>query len=291
MKTIIQKLPLVKDSSFIAQTYETPYFETPYHKHDEYELMVIKKGYGTAFVGDHFGQYYEGDVYLHGKNLPHWFRKQNEKMIGASMVVQFNEDFLGKVFFDLPEMQSIKRLLNKSERSIFIKGELKKSISKQLHEIEGLSLFQKVISLLNMLQEISLSDEYEYVSGTVISHTDQDQEMINRIFEFSMNHFKRKITLEEVAGLCNKSISAFSHYFKKVTKTNYINFLTQIRIKHACELLKSTDLSITEICFESGFQNWANFSKHFKTCCGTSPSKYRASINLDLQQKPEQIVK
>ena len=56
MKTLIQKLPRTKDTSFIAKTYETPYFETPYHQHDEYELMVIKKGFGTAFIGDYIGK-------------------------------------------------------------------------------------------------------------------------------------------------------------------------------------------------------------------------------------------
>lgn len=278
MKTLIQRLPLGKDSSFIAQTFETPYFETPYHQHDEYELMVVKKGYGTAFVGNSIGEYRVGDVYLHGNNLAHWFRKQDENMIGASMVVQFKENFLGDSFFDAPEMKNIKRLLKNSERSIFCKGKLRKRIGRQLLKMESLSPFDKVMSLLNMLHEISVSDDYEYVSGAAISHSAKDQLIINQVFEFSLNNFKRKITLEEVAGLTNKSVSAFSHYFKKVTKTNYINFLTQIRIKHACELLKSTNLSITEICFESGFNNWANFSKHFKNYCKTSPSKYRASI-------------
>ena len=119
MKTLIQKLPLAKDSSFIAQTFETPYFETPYHQHDEYELMVIKKGHGTAFVGDYIGEYTVGDVYLHGKNLPHWFRKETEEMTGASMVVQFKEDFLGAAFFDTPEMKAIRQLLDSSSRSIY----------------------------------------------------------------------------------------------------------------------------------------------------------------------------
>jgi AraC-like DNA-binding protein len=280
MKTLVQKLPLEKDSSFVAQTYETPYFETPYHQHNEYELMVIKKGHGTAFVGDYIGEYNEGDVYLHGSNLAHWFRKKGEEMIGASMVVQFNEDFLGTDFFSVPEMKAIRLLLNNSARSIYCTGKLKKSISKQLLKIEFLTGYKKVISLLNMLHEISVSDEYEYVSGAIITHSAKDQLLINKVFEFSMNNFKRKITLEEVAKLCNKSVSAFSHYFKKVTKTSYINFLTQIRISHACELLKSTNLSINEICFESGFNNWANFSKHFKEYCKTSPSKYRTSLSL-----------
>ncbi len=280
MKTLTQKLPLVKDSSFIAQTYETPYFETPFHHHIEYELMVIKKGHGTAFVGDHIGSYQEGDVYLHGSNLAHWFRKKEEKMTGASMVVQFREDFLGKDFFYVPEMKNIRRVLDESSRSICCKGGLRKSIGGQLIKMEFLSGYEKVICLLNMLYEISLSDEFEFVSGIAVKHSEKDQMLINQVFEFSINNFKRKITLEEVAGITNKSVSAFSHYFKKVTKISYINFLTQIRISHACGLIRTTDLSITEICFESGFNNWANFSKHFKQYCKMPPSRYRANLNL-----------
>lgn len=281
MKTLIQKLPLAKDSSFIAQTYETPYFETPYHQHNEYELMIIKKGHGTAFIGNYIGEYQEGDVYLHGNNLGHWFRKKEDNMIGASMVVQFNEDFLGKGFFDVPEMKEVRHVLDESSRSICCKGKLRKSIGKQLIKMEFLDGFEKVISLLNMLREISLSNEYEFVSGTAITYSDKDQVLINQVFEYCMNNFKQKITLQEMADLTNKSVSAFCHYFKKVTKTNFINFLTQIRISHACELLKSTNMSITEICFESGFNNWANFSKHFKDHCKTSPSKYRANLNIN----------
>jgi AraC-like DNA-binding protein/mannose-6-phosphate isomerase-like protein (cupin superfamily) len=279
MKTLTQKLPLAKDSSFIAQTFETPYFETPYHQHDEYELMVIKKGHGTAFIGDYIGEYQVGDVYLHGHNLPHWFKKKDEEMIGASMVVQFRDDFLGEGFFDVPEMKMIRLLLNNSVRSIFCTGKLKKSIRRQLLNLEFLPGYEKVISLLNMLHEISLSDEYKYVSGAVVTHSEKDQILINTIFEYSMDNFKRKITLGEVAGITNKSVSAFSHYFKKVTKMSYIHFLNQIRISHACELLKTSNLSITEICYKSGFNNWANFSNHFHEYCKTSPSKYRASFN------------
>jgi AraC-like DNA-binding protein len=277
MKTLIQKLPLEKDSSFLAKTFETPFFETPYHLHDEYELMVVKKGYGTAFVGDFIGEYKTGDVYLHGNKLPHWFRKKNDKMIGASMVVQFKADFLGPGFFEIPEMKAIRRLLTISAHGVLCKGELQSSIQKQLVEIEFKSGYKKIMSLINMLHEISISDEFELVSGLVKPHSLKEQFLIQTIFEFSMNNFKRKITLEEVAVLTNKSISAFSHYFKKTTKISYINFLNQIRIAHACELLKTTNLSVTEICYESGFNNWANFSSHFKKYCLMSPTKYRAS--------------
>ena len=278
MQTLIQKLPLDKESSFVARTYKTPYFETPYHQHVEYELMVIKEGHGTAFIGNYIGDYQTGDVYLHGANLPHWFRKKDAGMTGSSMVIQFREDFVGNNFFDSPELKSIKKLLASSSRGVILSGSLRKRIGKKLMQVEHKNSFLKLIDLLTMLYEISISDEYQYVSHSeIVNYSAYDQGLIHLIFEFTMQNFKRKIKLDEVALLANKSISAFCHYFKKNTKISYIGFLTQIRIAHACKLLRTTDLSVTDICYESGFNNWANFSNHFKEHCKMSPTKYRSN--------------
>jgi hypothetical protein len=131
MQTLIQKLPLDKESSFVARTYKTPYFETPYHQHVEYELMVIKEGHGTAFIGNYIGDYQTGDVYLHGANLPHWFRKKDAVMTGSSMVIQFREDFVGNNFFDSPELKSIKKLLTNSSKGVILSGNLEEKNRKE----------------------------------------------------------------------------------------------------------------------------------------------------------------
>lgn len=274
-----QKLPLDEGSSFVARTYETPYWETPYHQHNEYELMVIKESRGTVFVGDFVGSYQAGEVFLHGVGLPHWYRKDSGEKKGSSMVVQFRDDVFGAGFFDLPEMNAIRKLLSSSSRGIRCTGELRESLGPQLLDLEEKQGFDRVLSLLSMLQEIGLSTSYEYLS-TIPSfdYTDQDRTAINLVFNYTMKNFQRKISLKEVANLSNKSISSFSHYFKKTTKIGYVRFLTQIRISHACKLLKETDFSITEICYMSGFNNWANFSKHFKTIVDLSPSQYRQKL-------------
>lgn len=279
METLIQKLPVDKDSSFLARTYRTPFFETPFHQHNEYELMVVKEGYGTAFVGNSISDYNVGDVYLHGANLPHWFRKKNCDMIASSMVIQFRHDFLGECFIEVPEMHSIKKLLKKASKGICLLGDLKQNVGKMMMKLETQTSFYKLIDLLKILYLISTSDEYRFMSESEVElHSLFDQGIIHDVYEYSIQHFKRKIALIEVAELTNKSISAFCQYFKKNTKLTYVEFLTQIRIAHACRLLKETDLSVTEICYESGFHNWANFSVHFKKYCKMSPTVYRASL-------------
>lgn len=276
MKTLVQKLPLDENSSFIARTYRTPHFETPYHQHSEYELVKINECPGTAFIGDSVLEFKKGDVYLLGGNVPHWFRKKECTMTGSSMVIQFSGDFIGEKMMGLPEMKSVRDLLSQAAKGIYLSGELRKKIGRTMNRVEEKNNFYRLIDLLSMLHDISESDEYHFVSRHELALTTRyDQGMIHDVFEFTMQNFRRKIALEEVAGRVNKSISAFCHYFKKNTKLSYVDFLTQVRISHACTLLKETDLTVTEICYESGFHNWANFSRHFRKLRNISPTGYR----------------
>lgn len=273
---MIQKLPLNSESTFIARTYETPDWETPYHQHGEYELMVIRNSKGTAFIGDHIGSFEEGDTYLLGKDLPHWFRKQDESETGSSMVVQFQEHAFGKDFLSLPQARGIAKLLHASSRGLSLHGRLREEVGRDLIELEHMDGMKQLLALLDLLDRISRSSEHVFLSHQqAYNYSDRDKQLINRVFDYSLKHFKRKITLEEVAGLCNKSVSSFSHYFKKTTKVGYVRFLTQIRISHACSLLKETELSVAEICYQSGFNSWANFSKQFRSLAGMPPRDYR----------------
>ena len=276
MKPLIQKLPIDEGASFVARIYETPNYEVPWHQHEEVELVLCNKSSGTALVGNHIGAYKEGDVYFFGKNLPHGFRKQRAEMIGNAMVVQFREEIFGNAFLDLPEMGDIKKLLIKSRQGMKLKKGLKKTIGGYLEEIEHQTGFQRLQTLITCLHLISSSDQFEFLANYHFQPFSQgNQDKIGMVFEYSMQHFKEGITLQHMADLTNLSVPSFCKYFKKTTKKTYIQFLNEIKIGHACTLLKKSDKTISEICYESGFRTWANFSKHFKKVCGVPPSAYR----------------
>ena len=276
MKPLIQKLPIDSSSSFVARTYTTPFFETPWHQHEEYELLIETTGQGSVFVGDFIGEYDAGDVFLLGKNLPHWFRKKDSESTGSAVVVQFKEEIFGETFLKLPEMQQISNLLKNASHGIALKGDLKTMVGNTLKSIETLTGFSQLSALLNCLNQISISDQITFLTNSpIISFSKQDQDRIHKVFEYTMQNFQNKILLKDVAAITNQSESAFSHYFKKNTKKNYIQFLTEIRISHACNLLLTTEKSVTEICYESGFHNWSNFSQHFNKIIQQSPMKYR----------------
>jgi quercetin dioxygenase-like cupin family protein len=63
LKTIVQKIHLELNHSFSCKHYETPFFETNWHKHDEHELILITAGSGNALIGDYIGEYVVGDIF------------------------------------------------------------------------------------------------------------------------------------------------------------------------------------------------------------------------------------
>ena len=101
-------------------------------------------------------------------------------------------------------------------------------------------------------------------------------ERINRAYQFVFAHFREDIGLPEVAAAVGMSPAAFSRYFKRITGTNVIAFLTQTRIDHAARLLLETGQSISEICYACGFNNLSNFNRRFRSSRGMAPKEFRS---------------
>jgi transcriptional regulator GlxA family with amidase domain len=100
-------------------------------------------------------------------------------------------------------------------------------------------------------------------------------ERVNCIYDYSLRHFRRAIQLEEIAAVANISPNSFCRFFKSRTRKTYSRFLLELRVGHACKLLIENNLSIKQICFESGFNNFTGFYKYFKLITGKSPLGYQ----------------
>src|SRR5690606_20133033 len=107
---------------------------------------------------------------------------------------------------------------------------------------------------------------------------DSENDRINAIYNYSLTHFKRKIQMEEMAAVANISPNSFCRYFKTRTRKTYTLFISEIRVGHACKLLIYDSLNVKQICYESGFHNFASFHKHFKIISGQSPLSYQKSF-------------
>jgi AraC-like DNA-binding protein len=254
-----------------------------WHYHPEVELIHIKKGEGTQFIGDSIKRFKSGDVMLVGPNLPHYWRfddiyyEENTKAIADVRVAHFNENFWGPQFLELPENINLKTVLEKSKRGLQVTGKTKQKVGELLELLQEVDGPQRIIFLIQSLVEIANSKQLVQLSsmGFKPDLIDAEKDRINAIYEYSIKNFKRKIQLEEIAEVANISPNSFCRYFKSRTRKTYSQFLIELRVGHACKLLIENNQCIKRLCYESGFNNFTSFHKYFKMITGKSPLVYQ----------------
>lgn len=98
---------------------------------------------------------------------------------------------------------------------------------------------------------------------------------IRLLKSYIKSHLSEKLTLDLIAAQLHYSPEYFSRYFKQATGKNISKYLTDLRIERAKELLKSTDMTISDICYECGYSSLSNFRSNFSKYCGMSPKEFR----------------
>jgi len=276
----VSKEPLY---SFSVRQDLVPYINNRWHYHAEVELIHFKKGEGTQFIGDSIKQFKTGDVVLVGSNLPHYWRFddayfEEDAMVAADVrVAHFCEDFWGSQFLQLPENVHIRGLLDKAKRGLQITGRTRQKTAEILEALLHTTDNHRIILLMEALNVIASCKQLETLSSIGFKYdlVEDEKDRINAIYEYSLRNFKRPIQLEEIAGIANISPSSFCRYFKSRTRKTYSQFLIEIRVGHACKLLIENNLSIKQLCYESGFNNFSSFHKYFKLITSKSPLTYQ----------------
>jgi AraC-like DNA-binding protein len=283
MKPQLLKVSTNPVNSFSARQDNVPYINNRWHYHTEVELIHFKKGNGTQFIGDSIQRFRSGDVVLIGSNLPHYWRFDDvyfniDVPTAADIrVIHFNENFWGDTFLNLPENKIIKHTLEKAKRGIQIGSPVTGKIAGLLEQLLQAEGSKKIILLMEALLSIGNCEHNKLLSSIGFKHDFEETEndRIHAIYEFSLANFKRKIQTQEVAGIANVSVNYFCRYFKTRTRKTYSQFINEIRIGHACKLLIENKINVKQICYESGFYNFASFHKYFKSITGKSPLPYQ----------------
>ena len=101
---------------------------------------------------------------------------------------------------------------------------------------------------------------------------------MDKVYQYIMNNFTKKIKLEDVASIASMTPTSFCKYFRTRTQKTFTNFLNEVRIGYACKLLCDENLNIADICYQSGFNNFTNFNRCFKEFKHVNPSEFRIQL-------------
>ncbi|HXR84960.1 MAG TPA: AraC family transcriptional regulator [Hanamia sp.] len=276
-KASFEIITSAKRESFVITKFDKKAFEAPFHFHPQLELTCITKGKGKRFVGNNMTGFENTDVVLIGCNLPHCWKLTPPDMKASAIVIQFNCDFLGESFFDLPEMSQVKRLLKRSESGIEFRGKTKEQIRSAMELMLEKNHFDKVISLLEILNKLSVTKEYVLLNkkNSVGIQSDDNRERINKVFAYIVENFHDEILLNDASSTIGMTPNAFCKYFKKMTRKTFMETVIDYRINFATQQLVETDKSVADVCFESGFRDMSHFYKTFSSRMEMSPLNYR----------------
>jgi AraC-like DNA-binding protein len=282
MKPVLEYLPKDGEESFVVKFFEYKFYPTPWHFHPEYEIVLVTESTGKRFIGDSVSNFNPGNLALIGPNLPHLYRNDagyyhpSSKLRATSVVVHFLDTSFGDNFLSLPETNKIKQLLAKSVRGLDFNGKTNLILSDKLVELTKLNGFSRYIKLLEILQIMSETKEFNFISGGGITGlNEKESERMDDVLKFVMKNFGEDISLQDAARVANMAENSFSRFFKQRTRKTFTGYLAELRLSHAAKLLIENNKPIVDICYECGFKNLSNFHRYFKIMHGNTPLSYR----------------
>jgi AraC-like DNA-binding protein len=269
-------------SSIAVKREITPFMDYPLHYHPEFDIIYVEKSTGIRLTGNHIGHFSDGDLMFISPNLPHVWKNDNDFYQGNDglfvdvYVIHFREDALKPGFFDLPEFVHIKKLFQLGQQGMMIKGKDHQKIVDLIKNVYVSIGFDRMVLFLKTLDVIARTNDYELLSnqGFTNSLNNTDSERIDKVMNFLMENYVRDIQLEEVSELLNMNKSSFCRYFKYRTHKTCSQFLNEIRIAHACKLLINGEITISEICYATGYNNISHFNRQFKLITGMTAKEY-----------------
>ena len=258
------------------------HFTFPWHFHSEYEIVYVLKSSGKRFVADSVETFSEGDITLLGSNLPHFWKSESTgeehiPMRVNAIVVQFHQDFFRNEISSYPEFHRISELLKRADRGIHFTIPASENIGKMLKRLLKLNGLDRMLYFIKLMDTMARIENFRILSSKAYlleEHTELNSRL-DKVMHFINTNYQRKITQEEIALKIGMNTSAFCRYFKEKTGKGFIYFINEMRISYACKLLIENMLSISQICFECGFNNLSNFNRIFKRQTGFTPGEYQ----------------
>ncbi|MCF7808712.1 MAG: AraC family transcriptional regulator [Candidatus Marinimicrobia bacterium] len=283
MKVSSEKIIYPVQSSFKVLKYAVPQFDMPFHYHSEYELVYITQGSGQRYIGKSIHNFRPGDMVFMGPELAHiWVNEKQKQESGVeteAIVLQFSDN-LFQSFMDTPEFSQIKQLLNRSQAGLKIGGKTREAVANALDTLLECQGTEKLVCLIRLLDILARADNLVLLNPLDYQERGYHKDhRINVVYHYVISKYQQRISVDEVARLAHMEKSAFCRFFKTKTQKTFTRFVNETRVNHACGLLLENKLSVSQIAYEVGFNNLANFYRQFQKITGKTPGEFKNDSN------------
>lgn len=257
-------------------------FPTPlarWHYHEEYELHLIVATSGKAFVGDWIGRFQPGHLVLTGPRLPHNWISLDVPRGGVPLrdrVIQFRHEPLARASECIPELSEILPMLERSRHGVEFFG-LAERAAAHFDRVRVARGVERFTAFMAFLTDLARCSDYRLLSHVQIQSTEDDAtlDLVNSVVYKVTKDVAKSLSVADCARQLGMSESRFSRLFRRATGNTFVDFVNRVRINRACQLLMESDRYITNICYEVGFNNVANFNRRFLEIKGMTPRDFR----------------
>lgn len=276
--------PLQEDDCFLVFDRERNLFNFPVHFHPEYEINFIANAKGARrIVGDHIAEIDNLELVMTGPNLYHgWENYKNEgRELLHEITIQFPRDLFDHQLLHKNILKPIREMFHNANRGILFSQQATEMASERLKNISKKRGFDSYMEFQSLLYDLAISREQRLLTNISFQKNNDffNSDRIEKIYNYVRDNYNKKIMLEDAANLLNMSIVSFSRLIKQRTGKSFVDFVNEIRLGYATRMLIETNKSISEICYECGFNNISNFNRTFKKKQTCTPSEFRTNFN------------
>ncbi len=283
MKPALEHLPRQKNESFVVKYFDYHYYPTPWHYHPELELVLVTESTGKRFIGNHISDFKPGNLAFLGANIPHTYKNEDRyyeegsKLRAKSIVIHFNRESLGNDFLQLPESAVIDKFFQQEAYGFDISGKLNTQVSRKLVDIVSLEGFRRWTCLAEMLFEIASAkkDINQLSQQQYVGYNQKESDRLRSVLNWTMANLETNITLHAAAEVAQMNANAFSRFFALRTRKTFSAFVKELRLQKAATMLIESDLPVTQICYECGYNNISNFNRQFLEYYNINPMRYK----------------
>ncbi|MBK5722965.1 helix-turn-helix domain-containing protein [Dysgonomonas sp. Marseille-P4677] len=252
-----------------------------FHEQKTWELSYIITGSGTRIIGDMIEPFSRNEIILIPPNIPHCWSfdeldaDENGKI--ENITITFSDRFIEKCASTFSELDSYIKRIQQNTEAIAFGGNTLHELQYLLKAMTTQTEIDRLASLIKILALISSPENTNAVSKPIVE--DKKTKRMQKILLYIMNNYQNPITLDEMAKLVDLDRSSFCIFFKKMVGKTFFSYLIEYRIEASCQMITKTNMTISEICYASGFKDVPYYNRIFKKIKNTTPTEYR---NLQL---------
>ncbi|MDH6535552.1 AraC-like DNA-binding protein [Parabacteroides sp. PM5-20] len=283
IKLMHEHINIHSGSPIIAREFDYEHFTYPMHFHSEFEIIYVKEGSGTQYVADSVEKFHPHTLIMTGPDTRHYmdsdpsYKTGNEVLRVKGIIIQFEKNFISYAIQHYEDMSHIKKLFEESKQGIKFSLLPDNPIIRQIESLPETTGIARITSLITLLDLMGKWEAKRLLGSLQFSesYTAFTDYRMKKVISYVSANYKKEISLEEIASLIAMNKSAFCRYFKEKTGNTFMDYLLNLRIGNARQLLLTGSMDVNQISLECGFNSITHFNRIFKRFTGIEDKKRR----------------